>query len=99
MSCIDSSAYALPPAGVFVYGNEGRNLLHGPGLFNLDFSVVENFLITERAKAQFRAEFFNFTNTPNFSNPAATFGTGTFGSVMSTTTENRDIQFGLKIVF
>jgi hypothetical protein len=99
VGCIDPTAYALPPASVFVYGNEGRNLLHGPGLFNFDFSVVKNFPITERAKAQFRAEFFNFTNTPNFSNPAATFGTGAFGNIMSTTTENRDIQFGLKVVF
>lgn len=99
VGCIDPTAYALPPAGVFVYGNEGRNLLHGPRLFNLDFSVVKNVPITERAKVQFRAEFFNFTNTPSFSNPAVVFGTGTFGNITSTTTENRDIQFGLKVVF
>ena len=99
VGCIDPTAYTLPPAGVFVYGNAGRNLLHGPGLFNIDFSVVKNFPLTERAKVQFRAEFFNFTNTPSFSNPAATFGVGTFGNIVSTTTENRDIQFGLKLMF
>ncbi|MBI1786129.1 MAG: TonB-dependent receptor [Acidobacteria bacterium] len=99
VGCIDAAAYALPPAGVYMYGNEGRNLLHGPGLFNIDFSVVKNFPLAERAKVQFRAEFFNFTNTPSFSNPASTFGTGTFGNIVSTTTENRDIQFGLKVVF
>jgi hypothetical protein len=99
VGCIDAAAYALPPAGVYVYGNEGRNLLHGPGLFNVDFSAVKNFPIKDRAKLQFRAEFFNVTNTPSFGNPAAAFGTGTFGTIMSTTTENRDIQFGLKLVF
>jgi len=60
---------------------------------------VKNFSIKDRAKAQFRAEFFNFTNTPSFGNPAAAFGTGTFGNITSTTTENRDIQLGLKLVF
>src|SRR5262249_57828180 len=38
-SCISSAAYALPPAGTYVYGNEGRNLLHGPGLVNVDYSL------------------------------------------------------------
>jgi hypothetical protein len=45
---------------------------------------------------QLRAGFFNVTNTPN---PAAAFGTGTFERITSTTTENRDIQFGLEVVF
>src|SRR6185295_4882331 len=45
VGCIDPSAYALPPAGVFVYGNAGRNLLRGPGLFELHCSAVKNFPI------------------------------------------------------
>jgi hypothetical protein len=73
--------------------------MHGPGLFNLDFSAVKNFPIRERAKVQFRAEFLNFTNTPNFSNPLATFGTPAFGNITSTATENREIQLGLKVMF
>ena len=51
------------------------------------------------SKIQFRAEFFNFLNHPNFSNPSATFGTGSFGNITSTSTENRDIQFGLRVSF
>ncbi len=73
--------------------------MQGPGLFNLDFSAVKNFPIRERAKVQFRAEFFNFTNTPNFSNPLAIFGTPAFGNIPATATENRDIQLGLKVMF
>ncbi len=98
-NCIDATAYALPPKDVYVYGNAGRNVLHGPGLFNIDYSLFKNFPIKERLKLQFRAEFFNFLNHPNFSNPASTFGTVSFGSVTSTSTENRDIQFGLKLLF
>jgi hypothetical protein len=97
--CIASAAYALPPAGVYVYGNEGRNLLHGPGLFNIDYSLLKSFPIKERIHLQFRTEWFNIFNHPNFSNPAAVFGTGSFGNITSTTTDNREIQFGLKLFF
>src|SRR5262249_45078430 len=41
-NCISTAAYALPPSSVFVYGNEGRNLLHGPGLVNVDYSLFKN---------------------------------------------------------
>jgi hypothetical protein len=97
--CISSAAYALPPAGVFTYGNEGRNLLHGPGLVDVDYSLFRNFPIQERLKLQFRVEMFNLFNHPNFNNPSATFGTGSFGFITSTSTENRDVQFGLKLAF
>jgi len=97
--CIASSAYALPPTGVFTYGNEGRNLLHGPGLFNIDYSLFKSFPIKERLRLQFRAELFNLLNHPNFNNPAGVFGAGTFGNITSTSTDNREIQFGLKLAF
>src|SRR5262249_61249848 len=98
-SCISTAAYALPPTGFYVYGNEGRNLLHGPGLVNVDYSLFKNFPIKERMKLQFRVELFNALNHPNFNNPAATFGNGNFGFITSTSAENRDIQFGLKLAF
>jgi hypothetical protein len=48
---------------------------------------------------QVRAEFFNVLNHPNFNNPGASFGIASFGNIIGTSTENRDIQFGLKLAF
>ena len=95
--CIDSSAFALPAP--YTFGNFSRNYFSGPGLVNTDFSLVKNFPIKERAKFQFRAEFFNAFNHPQFANPDGTFGTGSFGTITSTTGDNREIQFGAKFVF
>jgi hypothetical protein len=50
-------------------GNAGRNALIGPGLFDMDFSLFKNFPIHETLKGQFRAEFFNVLNRPNFNSP------------------------------
>jgi hypothetical protein len=96
-NCINSAAFALPAR--YTYGNAGRNLLYGPGLQNVDFSLFKDFRFTESVKLQFRSEFFNLFNTPAFSNPGATFGTSTFGSITSTKRDNREIQFALKLVF
>jgi Carboxypeptidase regulatory-like domain/TonB dependent receptor len=95
--CIVSTSFALPAQ--YTYGNAGRNLLHGPHLFTSDLSVFKNFAVSERAKLQFRAEFFNFTNSPQFSNPNGVWSASAFGSISSTTIENRDVQFGLKLAF
>ncbi len=95
--CIDSAAFVLPVQ--YTYGNFGRNVLFGPGLSNVDFSLFKNFSIRERAQVQFRSEFFNFFNTPNFNNPNTTFGTANFGTISSTSHDNREIQFALKLLF
>jgi outer membrane receptor protein involved in Fe transport len=68
-SYFDPLAYA--PVTAVRFGTSGYDSLRGPGLVNLDFSLFRDFRITERFKAQFRAEALNFTNTPHFSNPAA----------------------------
>ncbi len=52
-------------------GNSGFNNLRGPGTFNWDFGVFRDFAITERLHLQFRAEAFNFTNSPHFGGTAA----------------------------
>ena len=51
------------------FGNAGFNSLRGPHLYNLDFGLFRNFTITERVQLQFRAEAFNFSNTPHFGEP------------------------------
>lgn len=51
------------------FGNEGRNSLLGPNYRNFDFAVSKMTSITERFKLQFRADFYNLTNHPNFANP------------------------------
>jgi hypothetical protein len=55
-------------------GNSGFNNLRGPGVFNWDFGLFRDFLITERIHLQFRAEAFNFTNTPHWANPDNAIG-------------------------
>jgi outer membrane receptor protein involved in Fe transport len=61
------------PTGVR-FGTTGRNALRGPGMWNLDLSLFRSFNITERVRTEFRAECFNLTNTPKFSNPGTNVG-------------------------
>ena len=56
-----------PPLGTF--GTMGRNIFPDSGFRNVDFSVAKNWHFGERFRAQFRAEFFNIFNHPNFANP------------------------------
>jgi len=66
----DPNAFA--PVTAVRFGSTGRNLLRGPGVFNLDGSLFRNFRMTERFTLQMRAEAFGVTNTPQFNNPGAT---------------------------
>ncbi len=62
-----NSIMVPPPFGQF--GTMGRNLFPDSGFKNLDFSIAKNWHFGERVRAQFRAEFFNILNHPNFANP------------------------------
>jgi hypothetical protein len=62
-----SSVMMAPPLGQF--GNMGRNMFQDTGFRNFDFSVGKNFHFGEVKRLQFRAEFFNIFNHPNFANP------------------------------
>lgn len=90
------SAFVMPP--LFRLGNLGKNTLIGPGLQNWDFSVFKNTSINEKVNTQFRAEFFNVPNHPNFGVPGRILGTPTFG-VITGAGAGRIIQFGLKVLF
>jgi len=86
--------------GCFVRGGDvitsaypGRNVLEGPGLANIDFSIVKNTSIYEKATVRFTGDFFNLFNHPNLGIP------GTGGSISSLATDPRIIQFGLRVEF
>jgi len=93
-------------------GNTGRNIITGPGLTSLDFSVFKNNYIkkiSERFNIQFRAEIFNILNHANFAPPSTPTNTDIFdgtgngsggaGLLTKTTTTAREIQFAVKIIF
>jgi len=80
------------------FGNSGIGVIRGPNLINFDFNLSKTFKVTERNSLQFRAEFFNAFNRANFGVPGITVGAG-FGQIVSTATEARIIQFGLKYKF
>jgi len=104
----DPNAFA--PVTAVRFGNTGRNIVRGPGFFNLDGSVFRDFSITERFVLEFRAEAFGLTNTPQFANPGATVSSATrnadgsnkalnrYDEITSATGE-RQYRFGLKLSF
>jgi hypothetical protein len=83
----------------FTYGNAGRGILRGPGRTNVDFSVFKQFAATEKLHVQFRGEFFNALNHPQFDLPGQTIGSPSAGVITATVGTPRDIQFSLKLLF
>lgn len=100
--CIPGSAGCAGPA---VFGNLGRNAITGPNFNNFDFSIIKTTRVTEYLKIQFRTEFFDVFNHPNFGQPGRFVGTSTFGKVLNTRFQPgdsgsaRQIQFALKFLF
>ena len=101
-------------APIQLFGDAARRVARGPGSKNADLSIFKNTTIGERSMLQFRAEFFNFTNTPTFFLPSANSPTLTcmgapgsacnsnnpsFGKLSSGSATGRQIQFGLKLYF
>jgi hypothetical protein len=68
--CYAKGHSVMTPPAFGTFGTMGRNTFRDSGFKNLDFSVVKNWKFKERATMQFRAEFFNILNHPNFANPA-----------------------------
>jgi hypothetical protein len=92
----NTSAFVFPARGTF--GNAGRNIVDGPGYKSVNWSLVKNTNLTEQVNLQFRAEFFNLFNHPNFNLPDSFLGSPTFGAI-SSAKDPRHIQFGLKLLF
>jgi hypothetical protein len=97
----DTGAFVLPrnPDGTFRFGNAGRAVLVGDGLFNLDAGLMKSFQITERVSLQFRGEVFNVTNTPTLADPNSNMDSPDFGKVRGTVSTPRQMQFALRLSF
>ncbi len=110
----DPCAFVLPPtpvgfpAGSRFYGNAGRNILIGPGLLNFDFSLHKStpLGIREGSRVEFHADAFNLFNRSNFGLPAAVALNNStrsviagVGKITKPTTNSRQLQFGLKLIF
>lgn len=105
---INPAAFAVPADGTF--GDAPRDLLRGPGAWQMDFGLGKHISLTERAKLEFRSEFFNIFNHPQYGLPQATFGVPGFGSIIQTVNTTtpvspvgsgtpREIQFALRMTF
>ncbi len=93
----NTSAFGVPTA--YTFGNEGRNNMIGPPVRNFDFIAFKDFPIKERVTLQFRSEFFNILNHANFGLPDTTVTDSGFGQITGTSTDPREIQFALKLLF
>jgi hypothetical protein len=83
----------------FTFGNSGRNILFGPGRVNFDYSVFKDFNFSERFKLQYRAEFFNLFNTPQFDLPNSSIGNPNAGTITSIVGNPRQVQMALRFAF
>jgi hypothetical protein len=85
------------------FGNSGLDTVLGPGQSNWDASLAKTTTvggIREGATVQFRAEFFNTFNHPQFANPAINLGSpSSYGHITAATVSPRVIQFALKYAF
>jgi hypothetical protein len=98
---LNPKAFALPrnAAGVWHYGNSGRNIIIGDGIGNLDCGLMKTFSIRERFRLQFRWEMFNATNSPQYANPVIGVDNPDLGKSQSTINSPRQMQFALRLSF
>jgi hypothetical protein len=80
------------------FGNEGRNVVRGPGIEDVDLSLFKYFNIDERRRIQFRAECFNLLNHPNFGLPENDLESPAFGQILQAGPP-RLLQLALKFIF
>jgi hypothetical protein len=108
MKWFNTAAFAMNAP--LAFGNAGRNIVQGPSFKNFDFALMKNTRIKEVSNVEFRAEFFNVFNHPNFALPANIQTAPNFGAITQTpdVAQNnvglgsggpRLIQFGLKFSF
>ena len=98
--------FAAPPVigddgRATAFGNSGVGILGGPGQKNLDLALIKRTALrgTEKTRLEFRAEFFNALNTPQFDAPVTNASSSTFGQISSTSVNPRILQLALKLNF
>jgi Carboxypeptidase regulatory-like domain/TonB dependent receptor len=80
------------------FGDEGRNVVRGPGIEDVDFSLFKNFTINEKARLQFRAELFNLMNHANLGLPENDLESPAFGQILQAGSP-RLLQLAIKLIF
>lgn len=93
----DPTAFATPAQ--FNFGTSGRSVIRAPGLVNLDLLIARNFQLTERFRLEFRSEMYNATNSVHFGRPNVQTNAAQAGRITTTQVPNRQVQFGLRLVF
>jgi hypothetical protein len=118
---LNPAAFAIPPVATTIGQSDysplggGPSQFRGPGFHRLDFSLFKEFQLSERFRLEFRSEFFNLTNHPNFSNPGFSgngvvaapgslnyLDTTNLGKITSNRdgqNDQREIQFALKLYY
>lgn len=81
------------------FGNSGVGIVTGPAQNNFDLALLKRTRITETKNVEFRAEFFNAFNTPQFANPNTVFSGASFGAITATSVNPRIVQLALKVNF
>ncbi len=92
----NKAAFTLPE--LYTFGNAGTGVLVGPSYKNLDLSLQKVAQVTESQSLEFRLEFFNISNHPNFASPNTRFDSPLFGTV-SNALPSRQVQLGVKYIF
>jgi hypothetical protein len=100
------AAFCAPPTAAgstaTLYGDTGVGYVYGPGQNNWDLTLAKTTRVggvNEKAQLQFRAEFYNAFNHPQFANPALNVAAPNFGLITAASVAPRLIQFGLKYIF
>jgi len=95
-----NTAAFVPPAA-YAFGTAPRSIgsVRSHGISGTDFSVVKNTRLYESVALQFRAEFFNLTNTVRFAPPNTSQGSNAFGQVTAQSNQPRVVQFALKLIY
>ncbi len=111
LGCYAMGGAVIVPPAQGTFGDMSRYEIYGIGFWEWDMSIIKSWQIKEKLTTQFRAEFYNLTNSTQFYNPAASLSSpSTFGAATATpdvgvnspivgTGGPRKIQFGLKFLF